>query len=141
MEVAQYYLEDLDIGMKAEFEREVTSESVQSFAEVSGDHNPLHLDKDYAEKTMFGGRIAHGMLSAGFISTIFGTIMPGRGSIYMSQNLKFTAPVRHGDLVRAIVEVVDITHAKKRVLFNTRCFVGDTMVVDGNALIMVPSRA
>ena len=136
-----YYFEDLEEGMTDIFAKTITDADIITFAGISGDTNPVHLNHEFASETIFEGRIAHGMLSAGFISTIFGTIMPGRGSIYMSQNLKFTAPVRHGDLVRAIVEVVDITHAKKRVLFNTRCFVGDTMVVDGDALIMVPSRA
>ena len=111
------------------------------YAGASGDHNPIHLDEDYAKATPFNGRIAHGMLSASFISTIFGTMMPGRGSIYLSQNLRFKAPVRHGDLVRAVVEVADVIAEKKRVLFKTQCFVGNVMVIDGDATIMVPSRA
>ena len=137
----EYFIEDLTIGMKAEISRPVTSDVVETFAEVSGDHNPIHLDEAYAKATPFNGRIAHGMLSASFISTIFGTMMPGRGSIYLSQNLRFKAPVRHGDLVRAVVEVADVIAEKKRVLFKTQCFVGDVMVIDGDATIMVPSRA
>ena len=138
--IGRYYLEDLTVGQTAEFERDVTTDSVHWFSEVSGDRNPLHLDEAYAAETFFKGRIAHGMLSASFISTIFGTIMPGQGSIYLEQNLRFTAPVRHGDRVRATVEVTDIIAAKKRVAFKTQCFVGETMVIDGTALIMVPSR-
>lgn len=141
LDIGQYYIEDLEKGMRAEIERTVTSEYVDSFAEVSGDKNPLHLDEDYARETMFKGRIAHGMLSASFISTIFGTMMPGRGSIYLQQNLKFTAPVRLGETVRAVVEVQEVVPEKKRVNFTTQCFVGDTMVIDGSATIMVPSRS
>jgi 3-hydroxybutyryl-CoA dehydratase len=141
LDIGQYYIEDLEKGMRAEIERTVTSEYVDKFADVSGDKNPLHLDEDYARETMFKGRIAHGMLSASFISTIFGTMMPGRGSIYLQQNLKFTAPVRHGDTVRAVVEVQEVVPEKKRVNFTTQCFVGDTMVIDGSATIMVPSRS
>lgn len=140
-EPGRYFFEDLTVGMRAEFIRPVTNDSVQSFAEVSGDWNKLHFDEDYASDTMFQGRIAHGMLSASFISTIFGTIMPGEGSIYMAQNLRFTAPVRRGDSVKAVVEVTDIVTERKRVTFKTQCFVGDTLVVDGDATIMVPSRA
>ena len=140
-EFNRYFLEDLKVGMTAEYERPVTSEIVESFAAVSGDRNPLHFDEDYARGTIFGGRIAHGMLSASFISTIFGTIMPGEGSIYITQNLRFKAPVRHGDVVKTVVEVTNIAEAKSRVSFTTRCSVGETVVIDGDAIIMVPSRA
>ncbi len=139
--VKQYFLEDLEIGMRAEYERVVTEEMIESFAEVSGDFNPLHLDEDYAATTMFKGRIAHGMLSAAFISKVFGTVMPGKGSVYISQTLRFLAPVRIGDTVLTIVEVTAIDSEKRRVSFKSRCKVGTMVVIDGDALILVPSRA
>ena len=139
--VNQYFLEDLEVGMRAEYERSVTLDMIESFAEVSGDHNPLHLDEEYARGTIFKGRIAHGMLSAAFISKVFGTIMPGKGSVYISQTLRFLAPVRIGDTVLTSVEVTAIDTEKKRVSFKSRCKVGSTVVIDGDALILVPSRA
>lgn len=139
-EAEQYFLEDLTVGMTAHYDRVVTEDMIEQFAEVSGDFNPLHLDEDYAKGTMFKGRIAHGILSAGFISKIFGTIMPGKGSVYISQTLRFLAPVRIGDTVTTTVEIVDINAEKKRVSFKSRCRVDRTVVIDGDALIMVPSR-
>lgn len=139
--VNQYFLEDLEVGMRAEYSRVVTEEMIESFAEVSGDYNPLHLDDNYAEATIFKGRIAHGILSASFISKVFGTVMPGKGSVYISQTLRFLAPVRIGDAVVTVVEVTAIEHAKRRVSFKSRCKVGGTVVIDGDALILVPSRA
>ena len=139
--VNQYFIEDLEIGMRAEYERDVTQDMIESFAEVSGDHNPLHLDDEYAQGTIFKGRIAHGMLSAAFISKVFGTVMPGKGSVYISQTLRFLAPVRIGDTVRTTVEVTAIDPEKRRVSFKSRCRVGSTVVIDGDALILVPSRA
>ncbi|MEQ8394218.1 MaoC family dehydratase [Thalassobaculum sp.] len=139
--VKQYFLEDLEVGMRAEYERVVTQDMIESFAEVSGDHNPLHLDDDYAKDTMFKGRIAHGLLSAAFISKVFGTVMPGKGSVYISQTLRFLAPVRIDDTVLTVVEVTAIDREKKRVSFKSRCKVGSTVVIDGDALILVPVRA
>ncbi|MCR9070892.1 MAG: MaoC family dehydratase [Alphaproteobacteria bacterium] len=140
-EAGQYFLEDLAVGMTADYERVVTEDMIEQFAEVSGDRNPLHLDEDYAKTTMFKGRIAHGMLGAAFISKIFGTLMPGKGSVYISQTLRFLAPVRIGDTVTTTVEVMDINAEKKRVAFRSRCRVGRTVVIDGDATILVPSRA
>ena len=140
-EVNQYFLEDLEVGMTADYERVVTEDMITSFADVSGDNNPLHLDEDYAQGTMFKGRIAHGILGASFISKIFGTVMPGKGSVYISQTLRFIAPVRIGDTVTTTVEVMDINAEKKRVSFHSKCRVGRTVVIDGDALILVPSRA
>lgn len=140
-EVGQYFLEDLTVGMTSDYDRVVTEDMIEQFAEVSGDHNPLHLDEEYAKTTMFKGRIAHGMLGAAFISKVFGTQMPGKGSVYISQTLRFLAPVRIGDTVTTTVEVVDINPEKKRVAFRSRCRVGRTVVIDGDATILVPSRA
>ena len=139
--VKQYFLEDLELGMRVAYERQVTEDMIESFAEVSGDFNPLHLDEDYAVTTMFKGRIAHGMLSAAFISKVFGTVMPGKGSVYISQTLRFLVPVRIDDTVMTTVEVTAIDAEKRRVSFKSRCKVGTTVVIDGDALILVPSRA
>ena len=111
------------------------------FAGVSGDTNPVHLDDEYAAGTPFKGRIAHGMLTAAFISAVLGTILPGPGAIYMSQSLRFKAPVRPGDTVRARARVTAIDPQRRRVTLETLCTVGGTIVVEGEALVMVPSRA
>lgn len=135
-----YFLEDLSVGMSAAHSKTVTEADIVKFAEVSGDSNPLHLDEAFAKTTRFKGRIAHGMLSAGFISTVLGTQLPGPGSVYMSQSLRFTAPVRIGDTVTARAEITDIRSDKKRVTLATTCVVGDKVVIEGEALVMVPSR-
>lgn len=134
------YLEDLAIGMSRHLVKQVTDQDITLFAQVSTDHNPLHLDDDYAEKTFFKGRIAHGMLSAGLISAVIGEQLPGHGTIYLSQSLKFLAPVRPGDQVRAEVTITAIDHAKRRVTLETHCSVGKTMVLKGEAVVLAPSR-
>lgn len=136
-----YFLEDLSIGMRSIYSRTVTEADIAMFAGASGDTNPMHLDEEFAKKTRFKGRIAHGMLTASLISTIFGTKMPGPGSIYLSQNLRFTAPVRIGDTVVARVEIGAIDEDKGRVDFVCTCTVGDRVVLTGDAAIMVPRRA
>lgn len=135
-----YFFEDLHVGMTAVFAKTVTEADILLFAGVSGDTNPVHLNEEYAKDTMFKGRIAHGMLSAGFISTVFGTKLPGPGCIYVTQNLRFKAPVKIGDTVVARVEVMELVPEKKRANFKTICTVGNTTVIDGDAIIMVPSR-
>ena len=102
-EMYGYQFEDLSIGMSASLSRTVSEADILMFAGVSGDNNPVHMDEEFAASTMFGGRIAHGMLSAGLISAVFGTRLPGPGSIYLSQNLKFKAPVRIGQTLVATV--------------------------------------
>lgn len=134
-------LEDLQPGMTAAYARTVTETDVVMFAGVSGDMNPVHTNREYAEHTIFKGPIAHGMLTASFISTVLGTRLPGPGCIYVSQDLRFKAPVRIGDTVRAEVTVSEIVPAKKRVVLTTRCLVGDKVVLEGTAVVMVPSRA
>lgn len=134
------YLEDLEIGMSRSLHKVITDKDIEMFAEVSTDHNPVHLDADYAAKTMFKGRIAHGMLSAGLISAVIGEQLPGHGTIYLGQSLKFLAPVRPGDEVVAEVKVVAIDHARRRVTLETTCSVGDTTVIKGEALVLAPSR-
>ena len=135
-----HYLEDLTPGMTATVSRTVSEADVVSFAEVTGDNNPLHLDEVYAAGTRFGGRIIHGMLSAGFISGVLGTQLPGPGCIYLNQSLAFRAPVRIGDTVDTTVTVTEIDPERRLVRFATVCRVGDKAVVEGDALLLVPSR-
>lgn len=139
-ELQGLYIEDLEIGMSAVYSRTVTEADVVLFAGISGDSNPLHLDSEYAKHTLFKGRIAHGMLTASFISTVLGTKLPGPGCIYVSQNLKFRAPVRIGDTVRSRVTVTDIDREKGRVTLETNCTVADTVVISGEAILMVQRR-
>ncbi len=135
-----YYFEDLELGMEASFQKLVTEADVNGFAEVTGDRNPVHLDADYAAKTMFGERIAHGMLTASYISAAFGTKMPGPGVIYISQTLNFRAPVKIGQTVTAKVKVVELFPAKHRARFECVCSVDGKTVLEGEAMLMVPTR-
>jgi len=134
-----HHFEDLTVGQTATVGKTVTETDIVLFAAVSGDINPVHLNEDYAKTTMFKTRIAHGMLSAGFISAVLGTRLPGPGAVYISQSLKFKAPVRIGDTVYAKVEVTDLNPEKKRATFKTVCIVGETVVVEGEAVLLVPS--
>ena len=135
-----YYLEDLKEGMSASFGKTVTDADVMMFAGVSGDTNPVHLNNDFASKTMFKGRIAHGIFGAGLISAVLGTKLPGPGCIYVNQNLKFKAPVRIGDTLVARVTVKAINSEKKLVTLDTVCTVADKPVIEGEATVMVPVR-
>jgi 3-hydroxybutyryl-CoA dehydratase len=134
------YLDEISEGMTAVFSKTVTEADIVLFAGITGDTNPVHLDEEFAKPTMFKGRIAHGMLTAGFISAVFGTKLPGPGCIYMSQSLKFKGPVKIGDTVLARVTVSAIDREKARVTFGTTCHVGDKIVLDGEAQLMVPRR-
>src|SRR5262245_23110840 len=140
MSAAGYFIEDLSTGMSATYGKTISEADIVLFAGVSGDTNPVHLDQTFAEKTPFKTRIAHGMLSAGFISTVIGTKLPGPGSIYMSQTLRFKAPVKIGDTVTATCTITEIIPDKRRAVLSTVCKVGDTVVIEAEALIMVPSR-
>ncbi|WP_312531310.1 MaoC family dehydratase [Paracoccus sp. (in: a-proteobacteria)] len=133
-------IEELEIGMSRHLSKVVTDRDIELFAEVSTDRNPVHLDDSYARDTIFAGRIAHGMLTAGLISAVIGEQLPGHGTVYLSQSLKFMAPVRPGDLVRAEVCVEAIDHGKRRVTLATRCLVGDTVVLKGEAVVLAPSQ-
>jgi 3-hydroxybutyryl-CoA dehydratase len=135
-----FYLEDLSIGQSAELTRVVTDGDVTAFAAVTGDVNPIHLDEAYAAATAFKGRIAHGMLSAGHISAVLGTRLPGPGAIYVSQTLNFKRPVRIDDEVTTRVTVAAINEAKRFVTLSTVCEVRGKTVVDGEAVVMVPRR-
>ncbi len=134
-------VEDLHEGMTASLEQTVSREDVARFAEVTGDFNPLHFDADFAATTVFGAPIAHGVLSAGYISAVIGTRLPGPGTIYLSQQLKFRAPVRIGDTVTARVTVAAVDRARRRVRLETACLVGGEVVLEGEALVLVPERA
>ena len=136
-----YYLEDLSVGMSEAFAKTVTEADIAGFADITGDTNPVHLDQDFAADTMFKGRIAHGMLSAGFISAVLGTRLPGPGCIYLSQSLRFRAPVMIGDSVETSVTVKEVNRAKQRIVLETLCKVGDKVVIDGEALLLVSRRA
>lgn len=133
-------IEDLEIGMVRHLTKVVTDEDIEMFAAVSTDHNPVHLDDDYAQDTIFEGRIAHGMLTAGLISAVIGEQLPGHGTVYLGQSLKFMAPVRPGDAVRAEVEVLEIDHGRRRVKLDTRCLVSEKIVLKGEATVLAPSR-
>ena len=135
-----HYLEDLTVGQKASYAKTVTEADIVLFAGISGDVNPVHLNQEFAADTRFGDTIAHGMLSAGFISTVLGTRLPGPGCIYLAQTLKFMAPVRAGDTVVAKVEVSSIDEKKRIVVCSTRCLVKDAVVIEGEATMMVSRR-
>ena len=132
--------EDLRIGQSARLAKTITEADILLFAAVSLDSNPVHLDADAAAASPFGQRVAHGMLSAGLISAVLGTRLPGAGTVYMSQTLRFRAPVRIGDTVRATVEVTALNAEKKRATLKTLCLVGEEVVIEGEALVQVPSR-
>ncbi len=132
-------IEDLEIGMTRSLRKLVTDRDIELFAEVSTDRNPVHLDDEYAQDTIFEGRIAHGMLTAGLISAVIGEQLPGHGTVYLGQSLKFMAPVRPGDMVEAVVEVLDIDYAKRRVTLDTKCRVEGKVVLKGEAVVLAPS--
>jgi 3-hydroxybutyryl-CoA dehydratase len=135
------YFDELTVGQSAEITHVVGAGDIEAFAAVSGDVNPVHLDDAYAKATPFGGRIAHGMLSAAYISAVLGNHLPGPGAIYLSQSLRFRRPVKIGDPVTAKVTVKALDAAKGHATLETVCLVGGKTVVDGEALVMVPKRA
>ena len=135
-----YAFEDLQVGMEASISKTVSEQDIIAFAEITGDKNPVHLDEAYAAKTMFKQRIAHGMLSAGYISAVFGMELPGPGAIYVSQTLNFKGPVRIGDNVIAKVKVIELIEGKRRARFECACSVATKTVLDGEAVLMVPAR-
>jgi 3-hydroxybutyryl-CoA dehydratase len=132
--------EDLAVGQCAERLFAITDEAVRAFAAVSGDVNPVHLDDAYAARTVFRGRVAHGMLLGGHISAVIGGQLPGPGSIYLSQTLHFDAPVRIGDSVRVRVEVTSIDTTSRHAFLTALCTVGDRTVARGEAVVIPPRR-
>ncbi|WP_135465787.1 MaoC family dehydratase [Crenalkalicoccus roseus] len=135
------FFEDLEVGQKASFGKTITEADIVLFAAVTGDTNPMHLNAEYARDTIFKERIAHGMLAAGLITKVLGTQLPGPGTIYLSQSLKFRAPVRIGQTVTATVEVVALHPDKHRATLRTVCTVAGQPVLEGEAFVSVPSRA
>ncbi|MGY5857811.1 MAG: MaoC family dehydratase [Candidatus Thorarchaeota archaeon] len=134
MEVTKY--SDLKLGQSAEITHTITEGDIQTFGDLSGDYNPLHFDEDWAKTTMFGGRIAHGILSASFVSTAIGMHLPGPGTIYMSQSMRFMGPVRIGDTITALVEVIKLNDEKERVTLKTTVTnQTDKVVLDGEAMV------
>ena len=131
-----YDVEDLRVGMSASFSKTITEADLVLFAGVSGDNNAMHVNEEFAAATPFGGRIAHGMLTASVISAAIANKMPGPGTIYLGQNLRFRAPVRPGETVHATVTVTEIVVDRRRVTLSTICRVGEKVVVDGDALVM-----
>jgi 3-hydroxybutyryl-CoA dehydratase len=135
------YFEDLTVGMSETYSKTVKSSDVIGFAEISGDRNPIHLSEHFAAKTPFKSRIAHGLYTASLLSALIGTRLPGPGAIYISQTLAFKAPVKIGDVVLASVKVAEIMPHGSRVRLTCQCSVGETVVLEGEAIIKVPSRS
>lgn len=134
------FFEDLTVGMTETFSKTVSSSDVMGFAEVTGDRNPIHLSEHFAAKTTFGTRIAHGLYTASLISAVLGTRLPGPGAVYISQTLNFRAPVKIGDTVEVTVEVAELVPERQRARLTCICKVGDEVVLDGEALVKVPSQ-
>ena len=133
-------VEDLAAGMTRSLSKTIGDREIGLFADISDDRNPVHLDDDYARGSIFEGRIAHGMLTAALISAAIGQQLPGHGTIYLRQSLVFRAPVRPGDRVDAVVTVREVHLSRRRVMLDCACRVGDTVVLDGEALVLAPSR-
>jgi 3-hydroxybutyryl-CoA dehydratase len=134
------FFEDLSLGMSERLSKTVSSSDVVGFAEISGDRNPIHLSEHFAAKTAFGTRIAHGLYTASLISAVLGTRLPGPGAVYISQTLNFRAPVKIGDTVEVTVEVKELVPEKFRARLACICSVAGEVVLDGEALVKVPSK-
>ncbi|MDC3107591.1 MaoC family dehydratase [Paracoccaceae bacterium] len=133
-------VEDLEIGMSRMLERKITQNDIILFSKVSGDENPVHLDEDYAQQTIFGRRIAHGILTASLISAVIAEHLPGHGTVYLSQTLKFIRPVLPNQLVTTTVLVTHIEYSKRHVTLDCKCKVDEKIVLAGEALVLAPSR-
>lgn len=136
----EFDIGEIEVGMTASSSHVITDGDVVSFAEISGDKNPVHLDEEFAATTRFKKRIAHGLMSSSYFSALFGTQLPGRGCVYVSQNLNFKRPVHIGDEVTASIEVTGIDQEKRRVFFSTVCKVKNKIVIDGVAEIYIPPK-
>lgn len=135
------YLDELQVGMTASSGKTITEADILLYSAVSTDTNPVHLDAEFAAASPFKERVAHGMLSAGLISGVLGTKLPGPGCVYMAQTLRFRAPVKIGDTVTATVEVTEVNLEKKRAVLKTVCTVAGKNVIEGEATVLVPTRA
>jgi len=140
-EIGGYEFEELRVGMSATYAKTITEADIVLFAAVSGDNNAIHTNEEFAAATIFKGRIAHGMLSASVISAAIANKLPGPGAIYMSQNLRFRAPVRAGDTVHATVTIKELNPEKRRVLLDTCCRVSDKVVIEGDALLSLSASS
>lgn len=135
-----YFFEDLQLGQRETLMKTVMADDVVGFAQLTGDHNPIHLSDHFARKTRFGGRIAHGLYTASLISAVLGMRLPGPGAVYISQTLNFRGPVRIGDVVVVVVEVVELTAETRRCRLRCECLVDGKVVLEGEAIVMVPSN-
>lgn len=133
-------INNISVGMSVSYSQTITDADIKNFAGLSGDNNPVHMSDEYAVNSMFGKRIAHGLMSASFFSALFGTRLPGYGCVYVSQNLNFKRPVYIGDTVVASVTVTSINYDKRRVFFATVCKVRGKVVIDGEAEIYIPKN-
>jgi len=136
-----YDFEDLSLGMTATFGKTITEADIVLFAAVSGDNNAVHINEEFAKTTQFGGRIAHGMLSASVISAAIAGRLPGPGTVYLGQSLQFRSPVRPGDTVEATITVVELNEARRRITLKTECRVAGKLIITGEALVMTTSKA
>ncbi len=133
-------IEDIKVGMSASYSQTITDADIKNFAGISGDNNPVHMSDEYAMASRFGKRIAHGLISASFFSSLFGTRLPGEGCVYVSQNLNFKRPVYIGDTVTASVTVKTVLQDRNRVVFDTVCKVKNKVVIDGEAVLYIPDK-
>ena len=140
-ELNGYDIEDLEVGMTASFSKTITEADIILFAGASGDNNAIHINEEFAQSTPFKGRVAHGFLTASTISAAIANRLPGPGTVYMSQQMRFVGPVRPGDTVKAVVTVTDLVRDKRRAVLKTVCSVGNKVVVEGEALVKTTSRA
>jgi len=135
-----HYFEDLQVGQRETLMKTVMDDDVIAFADLSGDRNPVHLSDHFARKTRFGERIVHGLYTASLISTVIGMYLPGPGAVYLSQTLNFRGPVKIGDVINVVVEVQELTEKGRRVKLHCECLVDGKVVLDGEALVMAPSK-
>lgn len=139
-ELRGFYLEELEIGQTAVYVRTVTETDIVQYSQISGDDNPLHVNEEFAKQTVFKGRIAHGMLTCGYISAVLGTKLPGPGCAYINQNLNFRAPVRIGDTVQTRITIKEINSDSNKVVCESVCSIGEKVVIDGTATLWVPNQ-
>jgi 3-hydroxybutyryl-CoA dehydratase len=139
-ELHGYFIDELNPGMTDVYVRTVTETDIVQYSQISGDDNPLHVNEEFAKQTVFKGRIAHGMLTCGYISAVLGTKLPGPGCAYLNQNLNFRAPVRIGDTVQTRVTIKDINLDTNNVICDVVCSIGEKIIIDGVATLWVPNR-
>lgn len=135
-----YFFEELSLGMRESFMKTVMADDIVGFAQLSGDHNPIHLSDHFAKHTRFGERIAHGLYTASLISAVLGMKLPGPGAVYLSQTLNFKGPVKIGDVVTVSAQVVELVEQGRRCKLACTCEVDGKIVLDGEAVVMVPSN-